>query len=248
MFHRLFVLLCAGALCLGLATPRAEAASFTFTKIAGTDTAIPGSFGNFQFFGIPVLDGSFVVLNGNGTCCPIQTGVYAGTGGPLQTLADFLTPIPGGSGNFSFLGDAAASGGIVAFEGAGGTSSGVYTGTAGSLTSTADTNTPIPGGVGNFQSFGAPMTVDNGRVVFVGTGSSLQRGVYSFAAGSGGRSRYQHGHSGRHRQLRRLRLAVGSRRQPRVQRLRSRLRRGPLHDHRRPSREGRGHEHSHTRR
>src|SRR5262245_43448263 len=184
MFHRLLALLGAGALCVAIATPRAEAASFTFTKIADTNTPMPGGSGNFAFFGIPVLDGSSVVFNGSRTCCPIQTGVYAGAGGSLQTLADFGTPVPGGTGNFSFFGDVAASGGTIAFQGDNGTSPGVYAGPGGSLAKVADTNTPIPGGVGNFQSFGIPLTVDSGRVAFVGTGSSLQRGVYSSVAGS----------------------------------------------------------------
>jgi hypothetical protein len=120
-----------------------------------------------------------------------------GTAIPTPLLAvDGATAIPGGTGNFTSLPRGPSlSGSTVAFYGAGsGGQQGIYVQNRfipGDPIRIADLNTPIPNGSGNFLSFaGEPAIpqdpvipsdplISGDNVVFYGTGSGGQRGIYS---------------------------------------------------------------------
>ena len=53
----------------------------------------------------------------------------------------------------------------------------------GTLELVADTETPIPGGSGNFSGFSLYCSIDAGEVVFAGTGTGFQQGIYRKPAG-----------------------------------------------------------------
>jgi hypothetical protein len=103
-------------------------------------------------------------------------------------IADKDTPIPGGTGNFTFLGQPAVSGGVVAFVGERETSpfqSGIYTRSLDDPVSLAvryDRNTPVPGSGGalKFGVFSGVMIRD-GSVVFR---NGVHNGIYSDVGGS----------------------------------------------------------------
>lgn len=60
-----------------------QALPFTFTKIADTNTSIPGGTGNFTLFGAPSLETGTVTFTDFGPSG--QTGFYSSPiGGPLQ--------------------------------------------------------------------------------------------------------------------------------------------------------------------
>jgi len=97
---------------------------------------IPGGTGTFTDFGPPSFDGVSVAFFGGNFEFPFPRGIYIGSGGPLVVVADKSTPIPGDTGNFTFLSAGAPSldGGNVAFRGAGSSEKpGIYTNIGGSL-------------------------------------------------------------------------------------------------------------------
>ncbi len=110
-------------------------------------------------------------------------------------IVDSNTPIPNGSGNFSFPPggnrsfnpfSASVNGDNVFFQGFGSNSqSGIYANIGGVLSVVADTNTSIPNGTGNFAfgsfgpSFGGTFDLDGNNIAFVGIDSNSQSGVYT---------------------------------------------------------------------
>jgi len=166
-------LLCAGVRPAG-------AVSFTFTKVADENTAIPGGTGTFTGFSDPFLDGGnviFLAVGSNG-----QEGIYTDLGG-LHAVADTSTAIPGGTGTFISFGDVSIDGGDVAFIGSGSGQVGVYTDIGGGgLNLVVDKNTAIPGGTGTFSSLKSP-SIDGGDIAFAGSGSGGQGGVYTDIGG-----------------------------------------------------------------
>ena len=102
--------------------------------------------------------------------------------GPITftKIIDTNMPIPGGTGNFTFLERPSLSNGTTAFVGLGSAGQiGVYK-SNGTLEVVADTNTAVPLGTGGFISFEpAPgPSISNGTVAFVGTGGG-RSGIYS---------------------------------------------------------------------
>jgi hypothetical protein len=96
-------------------------------KVVDTSTIPPDSAVSFTSFSNPSFDGgsvAFHAFSGGG----VQNGIYSTAGG-LNAVADSGTAIPGGSGNFTSLGDnTAIDGGSVVFTGSGsGSQSGIYT-------------------------------------------------------------------------------------------------------------------------
>ena len=134
--------------------------------------------------------------NGNATFTDVagQASVALAESNSTGAVAcDINTPIPDGTGNFTFLGGPSVSGGNVLFNGRG--SSGqegiyIYT-TTGGLDVVADLNTPIPPpGTGNFTAFSAcgdgnrDFSLDGENVAFRAAGSSpLQQGIYAKVGG-----------------------------------------------------------------
>ncbi len=172
---------------LVIAVPAALAAplEFTFTKIADTSTPIPGGTGTFTAFGQrPSIDGGDVAFQGSGDPSFTQQGIYSTVGGPLGVVADRNTAIPGGTGNFLFVGGQSIDGGDVAFQGSGAGRIGIYSTVGGPLGVVADNNTATPGGTGNFASFSFA-SIDGGDVAFLAVSDpnfSL-RGIYSTVGG-----------------------------------------------------------------
>ena len=104
-------------------------------------------------------------------------GIYLFNGTTLTKLADYNTPIPGGSGNFTTFSDPVISGNDVAFWGGGSAQVGIYLFDGTTLSKVADTNTPVPGVSGNFAGFFEPV-IDNGKVAFLGFWGTEQGGIY----------------------------------------------------------------------
>lgn len=177
-----------------------EAGAITFTKIADTNTPIPGGSGNFSFspVGFPAsfnvfsssVDNNAVAFQGFGSNS--QSGIYTSVGGVLNVVVDTNTPIPNGSGNFGFnsFGESfgqtfSLDGDSIAFFGLGSNSEqqGIYISTGGMLNVVADTNTLIPGGSSNFGFFFDP-SLDGDSIAFFGSDSNFeQQGIYTSVGG-----------------------------------------------------------------
>ena len=160
------------------------AGPFFFTKIADTNTVVPGGTGTFRAFAAPVLDGDDIGFLGFGTGA--EQGIYTTIGGPLRAVADKGTSVPDGSGQFTFFTGPSIANGNLAF-GAGGTSAqqGVFTGIGGVLDVLANTATAIPSGTGNFTNLtGGAVSIDGEDVAFIGHGDLNQKGVYKSVSGS----------------------------------------------------------------
>jgi hypothetical protein len=141
----------------------------------------------FQFFGDSSTAGVALVDNSGHT--------YASPSPPdvrIAQVAGANSAIPGGAGNFTgfqspsppgISPQPAISGGNVAFVGAGtGGQQGVYVHSAMPSppdVKIADLNTAIPGGTGNFASFFTQVGIGGGNVVFIGSGSGGQTGIYA---------------------------------------------------------------------
>ena len=135
-----------------------QALPFTFTKIADTNTSIPGGTGNFTLFGAPSLETGTVTFTDFGPSG--QTGFYSSPiGGPLQATSP---PTPGGD-MASFGLDAGGQLAIFTDEKV-----------------VANTSTPVPGELGTFFSFfGSSPSLDGGNVAFLGHSSSGNLGIYT---------------------------------------------------------------------
>ena len=165
------------------AAGKAEAATFTFTKIADTNTSIPEGPGNFITFSPPVIDDGNVAFVGFGSS--EQQGIYTNIDSSLNVVADTNTPIPGGAGNFINFLFPSLDNGNVAFTGEGSSRQfGIYTDIGGLLNVVADTSTPVPGGTGTFLSFGTLPLLDNGNVAFRGSSVFEPQGIYTDTGGS----------------------------------------------------------------
>lgn len=164
-----------------------------FTKIADTNTAVPGGAGrNFTDLSWPTIDcGNVAFKNSVGWR---NVGIYMYVGGNLIKVADENTRIPNDElgRNFKRFGIPSIDGENVAFWGQNpGTPvhTGIYMYVGGNLTKVADQNTAIPDGSGNFDGngFNYPF-FDGGNVVFAG-GSSIfeseyQEGIYMYSGGN----------------------------------------------------------------
>ncbi|GJM15644.1 MAG: hypothetical protein DHS20C13_09710 [Thermodesulfobacteriota bacterium] len=159
--------------------------SGALSVVMDLNTSIPGGMGNFtnstDTMSPGVGDAGFTGFGSSS-----QRGIYTFISGTLAVVMDKNTAIPGGSGNFTSSGTPISLGdGNVAFGGFGSSSqSGIYRSIAGTLGVVADETTAIPGGSGNFTGFGIPTSLGGGDVAFLGLGSSSQRGIYTFIAGT----------------------------------------------------------------
>ncbi len=161
------------------------------SAVADRNTPIPGGTGNFECFEGPVIDDeSIAFLGSRGFQKFFEQGIYIKVSDSLNVIADYNTPIPGATGNFTGFDAPALKNGSVVFKGFGHPEQGktpqlegIYTNLNGSLSVVADLNTPIPGGVGNFRSFGiGTPAIDNGNVAFIGYGDS--QGIYTTLGGT----------------------------------------------------------------
>ncbi len=155
-----------------------EEISVTFSKIADTNTPLPGGTGNFRIFEYWILNDNVVAFIAWGD--DIQHGVYWWTNGHLDVVADRNTPIPDGIGAFTNFGDIALDNRVIAFNGHRSGldyQDGIYTYDGDSLCKVADRNTTIPNGHGTFRAFHST-DINVGRVTFLGQGDDFQKGVY----------------------------------------------------------------------
>ena len=170
-----------------------EAVTFSFFKVADTDTVVPGSSATFEgFLGAePVISGNNIAFLGQDNV-NFNDGIYLFDGNILSVVADFSTPIPDRSGvNFTdFDEDLSISGSTVAFEGfvdnAGFTAFDnlVVPASGGNLTIlAAETTTFVPpGNTSLFVDVDEPM-IRGTTAVFVGNEDESDAGIF-FSSGS----------------------------------------------------------------
>jgi hypothetical protein len=146
--------------------------------IADKNTPVPGgTSGNFTGFGAnPSISGGTTVFRASSSL-GANSGVYQRTGlGPITTIADLNTALPGGGGNFTGLFfEPTISGNNVSFI----NNNGVYALLNGALTTIADTSTPSPNGTGNFTAITAYAPISGSNIAFIGT-TATSRGVYLY--------------------------------------------------------------------
>ena len=136
----------------------------------------------FVGFANPIINNGTVVFRG--AFGPFTSGIYVSeNGNDPTTVVDSLDaqPIPGINQDFFSFTPRAFEGGRVMFIGGGfNNTTGIYETTlSGSISVVVDINTPIPDGVGTFTFFDNRFpNVDDGQVVFFGTGSNGQSGIY----------------------------------------------------------------------
>jgi len=161
--------------------------AITFTSLAGTSTAIPGGTGSFTAFSPdPLLPPNPCISFGNvaffGAGASGQQGIYEmRSGASVTKIADLMTAIPGGTGNFMALENPSISGSKVVFLGSDASGQqGVYVAIPpGPPVKIADLMTAVPGGTGNFTVFPpGPPTIGGDNVAFLAGGSGGQQGVY----------------------------------------------------------------------
>jgi len=157
-----------------------------FTRVADSNTPIPGSDGDFAAFfdvspsGNDVNFLGYAASDGGGT---EPAGIYRHTSGVVDAIADISTAIPEGTGNFTSFGSPfGISGSDTAFLGYGSSQRGVYCAANGVIRRVADLNTQAPGQDENFFTF-AGTAVSNGVVAFHGRSTAGHEGVYVAAGG-----------------------------------------------------------------
>lgn len=175
--HRLLVLAVSVA---GLFGPARLEAGFVFSKVAGTNTAIPGGGGDFTSFKPPSIDGGSIAFKALGKT---TDGIYLSSAGTLSAVADTNTPVPGGKGTFTLFDNVVSvSGSRVAFMAfARDQLEGIFIGTAGGKPApVATTNTTAPGTGKKFEYFS--FFSYKGDTAFTGGGGGVS-GVFYTQAG-----------------------------------------------------------------
>jgi hypothetical protein len=169
----------------------AQSSRFTYQRIAGAGTPLPGDHRLLEVYS-PSLDAGHVAFHGDQEH---RDGEYAGLGifsrhpnGTLELLADETTPVPGTLYPFWDFGvSQSIDGGRVVFNALSWPDElpepieGFYAFENGGITVVADTTTPIPSAPGNFTSLWEPNespSADGGRIAFLGGGANDVWGLY----------------------------------------------------------------------
>lgn len=143
--------------------------------VADQATAAPGASGNFTGFGSLSYDGGSTVFGAGVSEIQSLDGIYTDLGGTLRVVADFDTPVPGETVNFTrFTQGVSIDGGVIAFGGESDSGYSLCVETEGILSVVVDEDTPIPGGTGNFSSELAYPSLDEGDIAF----RHGSRGIY----------------------------------------------------------------------
>ncbi len=145
----------------GLGAALSGAQGITFTRIADTNTTIPGGVGTFISLSQPSLNDGDVAFLGSGAIppgCITGEGIYRARNGTLQAIADGCTAMPGCPLLFVGFSQPALGAGGATFSGAanyaGFNCRGIYSRNGnGPLTIVADPATPDPGGFGFLTEF-----------------------------------------------------------------------------------------------
>ncbi|PAW88091.1 MAG: hypothetical protein B9S33_05260 [Pedosphaera sp. Tous-C6FEB] len=165
-----------------------QLAGTTLTKLGNTNTAAPGSGGNFSNFLGPAVAGNSLALLADGPGS--YRGAFRHSGGTFTRLVDTATPFPGGPGNLNFSGQLAFDGTAAAFFAFDSVSftGGIFSHANNTLTSLATTNTVMPGFANRFSSFQSPPALSGGTVVFIGQDTvptPAVRGIFAVPVGGG---------------------------------------------------------------
>lgn len=156
-------------------------------KVADVGTSVPGGAGAFNSFVGPVVSGDRIAFRGSSDYSEYGSfGVYAARRGVLSTIADQLTAVPDGPGNFQLFGTRPILDGesvVFPARAAGFSHSGIYVSRNGVLRTVADTNTTMPGGSAAFFGFGPPAS-QGGVLAFRGLDPSFKYGLYRSDAGT----------------------------------------------------------------
>lgn len=158
--------------------------AISFTKLADTDTDVPGGGGaEFTSLGPPSFDGLFGVFGGSGGS---QSGIYLGCCGPAPAPLGLVgDPVPGGGRTYAALfdpvidRDSGAGVNWVVFQAltSPGFEQGIYLlGPQPGVI--ADFGTAIPGTGETFTGFSNP-DIDDGVLAFRGVGASGHAGIYA---------------------------------------------------------------------
>jgi hypothetical protein len=165
------------------AAPLSGAPFVSFDLVADSSTAIPGGVGTFTGFpNSPAIDGGNVSVYATGIGG--QQGIYRFNPNPPPIkVADLNTTVPTApEGVVNFTGFSTApviSGDSVAFVGFGmGGHQGIYRFVAPNPIRVADLYTLIPNGVGSFTGYSSGLGISGSDIVFIGSGSGGQEGVY----------------------------------------------------------------------
>ncbi len=148
----------------------------TLKVVADRNTPIPRSTGNFTSFANSSLDDGNVVFRGFGSS---ERGIYIKeVGGTLKVVVDNNTPIPGGTGNFTFFNNPSLDAGNVAFEAFSSNSElGIYTTLGGSLRKVIAPNDSLDGKIIGIVSIG-PEALSGNRIAFTAGFTDGSGGIY----------------------------------------------------------------------
>jgi hypothetical protein len=174
----------------GATSTWAQSPQFTFRRVAGESTSVPGGSALLDVF-TPSLEAGHVSFLGQHDD---GQGIYAVSPNGMPSLvADSTTLVPGTMTPFARLGQWHSRDGsrvlfnALAFPESGSDLiEGVYVVEDGMITTIADLNTPLPSGTGNFTSLWNPdesPSADGGRITFVGGGEN-QEGIYTAHGGT----------------------------------------------------------------
>ena len=153
----------------------AQDQQFLITKIADTNTLIPGSTETFDTLGGPIISDGVIAFWGRGPASGglSEWGIFTPSGGSLRPLVGSHTTIPGTTDIFSSFTWFSLDGHDLAFVGHGATS-GIYLLRDDSITTLVDLDTPVPGIPGaTFREFqgNSGISLDGGVVAFSGSGT-----------------------------------------------------------------------------
>jgi hypothetical protein len=165
-----------------------SAAGGPLTLIADVGTNFPGTSNKFIDFPGATISNGVVAFQSRFTATVGDEGIFTAPSsgaGPLTTVVNGNTPIPGGSGNFRESFPPASSGSAVAFWSVDQNNvSGIFTNAGGTIHVLANNSTAVPGGSGNFQGFGFFPAISGQTVAFTGTDANFHTGVYASTGGA----------------------------------------------------------------
>jgi hypothetical protein len=166
----------------------------SLAPVINNGTAYPTG-GTFTTFSAPAVSGSTVVFSGSNIPGGPPIGVFTRTGsGPIVTVANTSTAIPGGGGNFAdfthpsgspygpgappFLSNISGPNVVFGGRNATNTTFGLFLATQFGIGAVATNATSIPNGTGNFTAISPIPAISGTNVAFQAFGSGSQQGVY----------------------------------------------------------------------
>lgn len=163
-------------------------ASGSLTKIADTNSAIPGGTGNFTSFGTAYVDSTSYAFVGPGDSG--QQGLYVSNGATITRIADKTSTVPGIGGTYGWSAQLGFDTGNLAFWAnvTGGTNPGSIVGgytSGGGLVTLASSATAVPGAGSNFTGFTSPVDLSGGTAAFRGQYGASGQGIFTVSLANG---------------------------------------------------------------